>query len=237
MRVLRLLFAPVAALALFGSSALSASPALAATSPNLVNMTPAELVSQFSDHQPVPVQLSGHGDGQFSRTVQLPNAQEVATALANPKLNAQQRAALESIPTEVKLSTAATGTAGSDPVADAYMDEYDIYGNHIWHFEVNLGWNESNGVVTGVSTPNYVGTWTSSTWSETGLPQTSYPFDPIGTTEFDTTNTTQFTGPGFPVDTVQNVTLDVAYQAATGDWTDNGYVNNSLTWEGSGNGQ
>ena len=79
-------------------------PVFAASSPpNWIHDTPAQLVAQFGDHHPLTLQLSGMIGVSAQVVQQLPNAKAVAGALANPSITAQQRAALESIPTEIKL--------------------------------------------------------------------------------------------------------------------------------------
>lgn len=230
----RFLLAPVVTSVLLGSSFVGAHPALAANSPDLASLTPTQLVYEFSDHQPTPIHLSGHGDGHFSTTIRLPNADALEVALANPNLTAQQRATLDSIPAEVTVYTTVTGTSGNDPIADAYMYANDPLGISLFKFEVNLGWNQSGGVVTGMSTPNYVGTTGYFGWSMSGSPTTTFPFSPLGENEFATQNFATFYS---VLNVYDHAELDVSYTASNGNWSDYGYVNGNYVWSGSGSGQ
>lgn len=221
-----------ALLGLVGTPALAATPPVSqltpaelATAPQVSQLTPAELIGEFSDSQPIAIHLTGNGDGTLSQALHLPNASAVAALLANPNLTAQQHAALGSIPTQVELTVNVTGTSGSDPVADAYMIGYDVWGNKIFKFEANLGWNESNGIVTGVSQPNFDGTYWNSPWSQTTAPSYSYPFDPTGSTEFDANYTT---AGSYDIWT-DNVQMDTTYKA-TGEWGCYGYINGQETY-------
>ncbi len=200
-------------------------PVFAASSPpNWIHDTPAQLVAQFGDHHPLTLQLSGMIGVSAQVVQQLPNAKAVAGALANPSITAQQRAALESIPTEIKLVNS-RGISGGDPVDDAQMMGYNGIGNWIWTFEVNEGFNSSGGIITSISFPNYYGTTEAWDWVQTGSPSTTF-ITTTGGSDFLTENFDQFTS---DYEAVDNVQLNIAYHA-NGTFDDTGYVNGAETW-------
>lgn len=155
---------------------------------------------------------------------QLPNTKAIAVALANPSITAQQRAALESIPTEIKLVNS-RGTSSGDPVDDAQMMGYNAVGNWIWTFEVNEGFNSSGGIITSISFPNYYGTAEAWDWVQTGSPYTTF-ITTTGGSDFLTENFDQFTS---DYEAVDNVQLNITYYA-NGTFDDTGYVNGTETW-------
>ncbi len=103
-------------------------PAFAAAPPippgpsiNLQNIVPEQSFS-----------LSGNGAGTNTESFTLSNQATISTSLNNPSLTAQERQALEAIPTQIEYTQVVSEPSVGDPIATGEYEAYEALTHFLW---------------------------------------------------------------------------------------------------------